>query len=239
MLSIVKSMSLKGLEGYIIDVQVDVSAGLPSWDIVGLPDLSIKESKERVKAAVKNTGFEIFSRKIVVNLAPADVRKQGSLLDLPIAIGLLYSMEEIKSKGSKSRAFVGELSLNGDLNSVNGILPICVEAKKLGIKEIIIPKDNLEEASIVEGIRVLGANNLAEVIGYLNGKNSLKEEKVTWQELNTQKHTYSIDFAEVKGQEKVKRALEIAAAGRHNILMIGSPRMWENHACSEIKYDNA
>ena len=168
MLSIIKSMSLSGLDGYLIYVQVDVASGMPGWEIVGLPDVSVKESKERVKTAIKNSGYELQSRKIVVNLAPADTRKEGSFFDLPIAIGILVCIEAIKQKNLDNIAFVGELSLDGKLNKINGILPICIEAQRLGIKKIIIPIENLKEASVVANIEILGAKNLKQVVSYLN-----------------------------------------------------------------------
>ena len=147
MLSITKSMALHGLEGFLIDVQVDISSGMPSWDVVGLPDVSVKESKERVRTAIKNSGYELFSRKIVVNLAPANIKKEGSIFDLPIAVGILKSLEVITQNQNDDILMIGELSLNGSLNPINGALPICIEAKKQGIKKIILPKQN-EKRSI-------------------------------------------------------------------------------------------
>lgn len=240
MLSIIKSMSLKGLEGYIVNVQVDVSSGLPEWEIVGLPDVSIKESKERVRTAIKNSGYELFSKRILVNLAPADIRKEGSYLDLPIAIGVLYGMRELKpNKRIDNIAFVGELSLDGKINKINGILPICIEAKKLGIKEIIIPIGNLQEVALISGIKILGAETLNEIVQYLENKSTLKQMKTTWEEVNKKQNKYDIDFADVKGQENVKRALEISAAGGHNILLIGSPGARKNYVGTKIKYNTS
>ena len=183
MLSIVKSMSLIGLEGYLINVQVDVSAGIPCWEIVGLPDTSVKESKERVRTAVKNSGYELLSRRVVVNLAPADIKKEGSFFDLPIAIGTLMCCEEIKENQIEDTVFVGELSLDGKLMKVNGILPICIEAKKLNIKRIIIPKENVQEAAIVNGIEIIGVNNLTEIVDFLNGEIVINEEKIDAEEI--------------------------------------------------------
>lgn len=174
MLSNLKSIYLNGLDGYTVDVQVDVSAGIPEFDIVGLPDISIKESKERVSTAIKNSGYEFESRKIIVNLAPADIRKGGSSIDLSIAIGILISTKQITNKKDLSKiAFVGELSLDGTINYVKGILPICIEAKKIGFNEIIIPKKNEKEASIVDGIEIKCAENLKEVIGYIEQNKKL------------------------------------------------------------------
>lgn len=171
MLSIVQSIGLHGLEGYLIKVEVDTSAGLPSFDIVGLPDVSVKESKERVRTAIKNSGLNFESRKIIVNLSPANTRKEGSLFDLPIAVGILKSMESIENKDLSDYVFVGELSLDGKLNKVTGVLPICIEAAKLGIKNIILPKENAKEAAVVRNLNVIPANDLTQVVNYLNGKN--------------------------------------------------------------------
>lgn len=212
MLSIVKSMSLQGLEGFLVDVQVDVSAGMPNWEVVGLPDATVRESKERVRTAIRNSGYEFHSRKIVINLAPADTRKEGSFFDLPIAVGILLDFQEIRWQDLEDTVFIGELSLNGKLNKINGILPMCIEAKKLGIKRVILPEENAKEAAIVDGLKVMGATNLREVVEYLNEDRKIEPTEANIQEILQEKQKYAIDFSEVKGQENIKRALEVAAA---------------------------
>lgn len=164
MLSIVKSMSLVGLEGYLVNIEVDVSAGIPCWDIVGLPDVSVKESRERVRTAIKNSGYDMQSRKIVVNLSPADIKKEGSFFDLPIAIGILACSGNIDKSNMQDTIFIGELSLDGKINKVNGILPMCIEAPKLGIKRVILPIENAVEAAVVKEIEIIGVSTLIEVI---------------------------------------------------------------------------
>lgn len=223
MLSFIKSMCLQGLEGILINVEVDISSGMPCWDVVGLPDANIRESKERVRTAIKNCNIELLSRKYIINLSPSNIKKDGAVLDLAIAVGVLVSMEVIHDINFDDTIFIGELSLNGKLNFVNGILPICIEAKKKGIKRIILPKENAKEAAIIEGIDVYGISNLKEVIDFLNKKINIEKEKINLVEIlnNTQKE--NIDFSDVKGQEICKRALEISAAGGHNCLLFGSP----------------
>lgn len=230
MLSIVKSMSLQGLEGFLVDVQIDVSAGMPNWEVVGLPDATVKESKERVRTAIKNSGYDFQSRRIVINLAPADTRKEGSFFDLPIAIGILLDFQEIKWQDLADTVFIGELSLNGNINKINGILPMCIEAKKLGIKRVILPEENAKEAAIVNGLKVIGATNLREVVQYLNEEEEIKPTKTNIQDVFDKQHKYSFDFSEVKGQENIKRALEVAAARSGIIyLWFGTPRIWQNN----------
>ena len=237
MLSIVKSIALNGLDGYLVNVEVDVSGGLPGWEMVGLPDASVKEAKERVRTAIKNSEIDFQSKKILVNLAPADTKKEGSSFDLPIAIGILISNGTIKNPSIANMAFIGELSLNGKINRVNGVLPMCIEAKRLGIKEIIIPKENAAEAGVVKNLKVLPAENLNEVVEHLNKTKNIQEINIDVESLFTNSNKYSFDFSEVKGQENIKRALEVAAAGGHNCLLIGSPGSRENYACKKNTYN--
>lgn len=223
MLSFVKSMCLQGLEGIIINVEIDISSGMPCWEIVGLPDTNIKESKERVRTAIKNCGIELLSRRYIINLSPANVRKTGTILDLAIAVGILTSMKTIKCTNIEETIFIGELSLDGKLNKVNGVLPICIEAKKKGIKRVILPKENVGEASITSGIEVIGVNNLKELIDFLNGKKEILKEEINISNIFEEIQEDLLDYSDVKGHEMSKRALEIAAAGGHNCLMFGSP----------------
>ena len=221
MLAVVKSYGLVGLEGYKIDVEVDVNLGLPHYEIVGLPDTAIKESKERVRSAIKNSGFQFPSNRIIVNLAPANKKKEGPAFDLAIAVSILSATSQIELKRANQYIYVGELGLNGSLRAVNGLLPILISAKDAGFVNFIIPKQNEKEASYIDGINVFAFVDLKQVVSFVKGEQLvLPVEKKIWKSSQT---NINEDLARVKGQAVAKRAMEIAVAGGHNILMVGPP----------------
>lgn len=209
-----------GIDGVKVVVEVDSSRGLPSVAIVGLPDSAVKESKERVRAAVVNSGFPFPLRKIVVNLAPADLRKEGTVYDLPIALGILASSGILSGEKLGNYIIAGELGLGGELHPVKGVLPAAVLVKELSLKGLIIPEDNVEEALLIEGIDVIPVKSLKEAVNFLNGEVEIEPAKGSSLPSNP---SYSVDMADVVGQFQAKRALEIAAAGRHNVFMVGPP----------------
>ncbi len=224
MLAKTLSSALIGIDACLIEVEVDIANGLPNFSTVGLPDNAVKESRDRVRAAIKNSGYKFPAKRITVNLAPADIKKEGSGFDLPVAIGILVAEGIIKKAYSfKDLLMVGELSLDGRIKPIRGALPIAVSARKAGIACIILPKENEKEAALVEGIDVLGVKNLPQLVGFLNGDLTISPCAVDILDYFKNDDENTLDLNEVKGQEHVKRALEVAAAGGHNILMIGPP----------------
>lgn len=226
MLSKVYSATVQGLEAMVVTVEVDNYDGgqTPKFSIVGLPDSAVKESQERVQSALRVNGYKAPFKSVVVNLAPADVRKEGSGFDLPMAIGVMQSYEFIENRDTDRFMFVGELGLDGSILPVKGILPISIKARELGYEALFVPEDNAREAAVVNKLKVYGVNHINKVVGFLNGLEQLEPTVVnTREEFYSQMYSFPYDFDEVRGQENVKRAFEVAAAGGHNIILVGSP----------------
>jgi magnesium chelatase family protein len=224
MLAKLNSVTLEGIEGLICEVEVHITrGGFEKSLIVGLPDTAVKESTERVQSAVTNSGFIYPKTKSVINLAPADVKKAGPAFDLPIALGVLIGTNAIESSNAKDFIIVGELALDGRVRAVNGVLSMAIAAKENGFKNMIVPLENVREAAVVEGLEVFGVGSLTQAASFLSGKLALESTYVDIDSVLEQASLYEVDFSDVKGQETVKRALTIAAAGGHNILMIGPP----------------
>ncbi|MBR6094023.1 MAG: YifB family Mg chelatase-like AAA ATPase [Lachnospiraceae bacterium] len=227
MYSVVMSSAPFGVESFLVRVEVDVSNGLPGFDMVGMPGGEVKEAKERVKVALKNIGISLPPQKITVNLSPANLKKKGTALDLPIAVGILTSLELLSAEKTKDILFLGELGLNADLKPVSGVLPSVIMAKEKGLKRCIVPARNAKEGAVVDGVDVIGMETLKDLISFLTGEAGAKQyraDHVNLKKLLKEENSrYDLDFAEVRGQEGLKRGAEIAAAGFHHFLMIGPP----------------
>ncbi len=222
MLSIIKTCVLYGLEGYEIDVETDISGGMPVFNIVGLPDISIRESKERVRSAIKNSGYSFPVSRITVNLSPANLKKEGSQIDLPIALGILCASKVIENNIDDKLCVIGELSLDGRITAVDGALPMAIAMRNNGFNKIIVPSENKEECGAIEGIEVIPVDSLKDLISFLKGFIYIEPYKVLYDNTESNEEPTE-DFSEIKGQPALKRAVIIAAAGMHNILFLGSP----------------
>lgn len=223
MFSQLNSCGLMGMDGFEVFVQTDISSGMPAFEIVGLPDTAVKESKERVRAAIKNSGLKMPAKRIIINLAPASQKKGGSGYDLPMALSILNATEQIFIDDADKSVFIGELSLDGTVGSIDGVLPMVIFAYKNGYTKVYVPADNANEAAVIDGVEVYPVDTLKSLCDHFDGIKRIEPYTVDLEEYFTQSALSVLDFSDVKGQENVKRALEIAAAGNHNVLLIGSP----------------
>lgn len=225
MYSKVLTCILQGLKGHLVEVETDLSNGLPQFNIVGLPDVAIRESKERVRTAIKNSGFNFPLNRITINLAPANLRKEGSQMDLAIAVGVLKAGNIIEKDINSDMAFIGELSLDGNINAIDGALPMVISMRELNVKKCLVPYDNKVECSVISDMEIIPVKTLGAVVSYLNGDSTIENSYNETHKFSTvdKDYEYEVDFSDIKGQEGLKRALEIAAAGSHNMIILGPP----------------